>query len=81
MDKLESELAELTATVKQLKKLVKRLIKASNHEHDWNRTGDHSDENVERKCNICDLHEQYVYPMIPYENRWENVKTGKTHRE
>ena len=70
---LRADVDKLHATVKQLKKLVKNLIRNSTHIHDWETTGEHSDYNVQRKCHICGTHEEYVYPMIPYESRWKNV--------
>jgi hypothetical protein len=67
------EFDNLYKRVEELENLVKALINASLHTHDWESTGYHCDQNVERKCLICGLHEKYVYPGCPYENIWEKV--------
>lgn len=67
------EFDDLCKKVEELENLIKKLANATSHTHDWDYTGHHSDENFERKCLICELHEKYVYPMRPYENIWKKV--------
>ena len=70
---LSERVEKLEETVENLTEIIKSLANAAFHNHNWKQTGYHCDENVERKCTICDLHEKYIYPMIPYENRWEKM--------
>jgi len=69
----KEEFDALSEKVEKLEELIKSLANATPHIHDWDRTGYHCDENVERKCLICGLHEKYVYPGRPYEDIWERV--------
>lgn len=66
------EFDQLVERIDRLETLVKNLIRATDHIHNWNRTGEHDTQNVKRQCGICNKYQKYVYPMRAYEDFWED---------
>lgn len=74
------EFNQLVERIDRLEALMKDFIGATHHNHYWNTTGSHDTQDVKRRCRICDKHQKYIYPMIPYEDRWEDCYEESSSR-
>lgn len=70
------EINQLIERIDQLETLLKDFINATDHKHYWDVTGSHDTQDMARKCGLCGKCQKYVYPMRPYEHRWEDYYEG-----